>query len=290
MLRILIFAANDPVVFMPRNLPLNLNVQYHLLVGAAAGFWITLFLVVVGPFDTAPLSMTWRARVMFGYGLIFFFSYAFAIPLQNWWYSFRKRWSVEQEVCLYLFMFGSCLPVSYAYYSSTLINGDFPFSQFTLEIYFPTLLILLPLLIISRRLVNNILPGKKRPGNKNQLEATDLLNWKGRIEKLMEEGVYLDPVLSLNSMAEQLGTNSSVLSRVINQGYGANFNDFINAYRVEAVRHALEKGAHKTHTLAGIAQDCGFSSKATFNRAFKKHLELSPSEYIRQLEDGGMRR
>lgn len=270
---------------MPRNLPLNINVKYHLLIAAAAGLWITLFLVVVGPFDTAPLSMAWRAQVMIGYGLIFFLSYALAIPLQNWWYFYRKRWSVAQEISLYLFIFGSCLPLTYAYYSSELINGDYPFTQFCLEIYLPTLLIMFPLLVISRRFVNNILPGKKRQGNTNKRETEDLLNWKARIEKLMEEGAYLDPALSLNSMAEQLGTNSSVLSQVINQGFEVNFNDFVNTYRVEAVRRALEKGEHQTHTLPGIAQNCGFSSKATFNRAFKKHVQLSPSAYIRQLEN-----
>ena len=62
-----------------------------------------------------------------------------------------------------------------------------------------------------------------------------------------------------------------------------NFNDFINNYRIEAVKENLKKGEHKKTTLLGIAFDCGFNSKATFNRAFKKSTGLSPKDYLHKL-------
>jgi AraC-like DNA-binding protein len=62
-----------------------------------------------------------------------------------------------------------------------------------------------------------------------------------------------------------------------------NFNDYINHHRVESVKKAFTNGEHKTTTLLGIAYDCGFNSKATFNRAFKKNTGLSPKEYIAKL-------
>ena len=62
-----------------------------------------------------------------------------------------------------------------------------------------------------------------------------------------------------------------------------NFNDFINHYRIEAVKEKLQKEEHKTSTLLGIAFDCGFNSKATFNRAFKKSIDLSPKDYLKNL-------
>ena len=61
-----------------------------------------------------------------------------------------------------------------------------------------------------------------------------------------------------------------------------NFNDFINHYRIEAVKEKLKKGEHKTSTLLGIAFDCGFNSKATFNRAFKKSTTVSPKDYLQK--------
>jgi AraC-like DNA-binding protein len=69
---------------------------------------------------------------------------------------------------------------------------------------------------------------------------------------------------------------------MINQGFQQNFNDFINNYRIEAVKQKLQLGEQKTQTLLGIAYDCGFNSKATFNRAFKKVTGVSPKEWLQK--------
>lgn len=107
-----------------------------------------------------------------------------------------------------------------------------------------------------------------------------LAEWKPKILSLLQnEKVYEDPELSLTQMAKQLKTNPSILSKTINQGFQLNFNDFINNYRIEAVKEKLKAGEQKTQTLLGIAYDCGFNSKATFNRAFKKVTGGSPKEW-----------
>lgn len=105
--------------------------------------------------------------------------------------------------------------------------------------------------------------------------------WKLKILHLVEqEKAYQDAELSLVQMAKQLKTNPTILSKVINQGFGKNFNDFVNHYRIEAVKEKLQAGEQKTQTLLGIAYDCGFNSKATFNRAFKKATGASPKEWM----------
>ena len=109
-------------------------------------------------------------------------------------------------------------------------------------------------------------------------EDSLLLNeWKPKIESLLKnDKLFEDAELSLTQIAKQLKTNPSVISKVINQGFQMNFNDLINFYRVEAVKEKLNAGEQKTQTLLGIAFDCGFNSKATFNRAFKKFTLVSP--------------
>ena len=62
-----------------------------------------------------------------------------------------------------------------------------------------------------------------------------------------------------------------------------NFNDYVNTHRIEAVKQKMNAGEYKTTTFLGIALDCGFNSKATFNRAFKKSTSLSPKEYVNRL-------
>ena len=97
---------------------------------------------------------------------------------------------------------------------------------------------------------------------------------------LREEKLYQDPELSLTQVAKQLHSNPSFISMLVNRGFAMNFNDFINQFRIEAVKEMLSEGKHKNQTLLGIAFDCGFNSKATFNRAFKKATGQNPKEYI----------
>jgi AraC-like DNA-binding protein len=103
------------------------------------------------------------------------------------------------------------------------------------------------------------------------------------LQYIEKEKPYLDPEVTLTGLAKKLGTNASVLSKVINTGTNQNFNDFINGYRIREVEEKLKSGEQKRQTLLGIAYDCGFNSKATFNRAFKKAIGSSPKEYAENL-------
>ena len=105
--------------------------------------------------------------------------------------------------------------------------------------------------------------------------------WKTKIETLIQsQKLYQNSELSLSDIAKKLESNSNIISRAINQGFAMNFNDFINNYRIEAVKEMFQNGEHKKSTLLGIAYDCGFNSKATFNRAFKKNTGFSPKDYL----------
>jgi len=107
--------------------------------------------------------------------------------------------------------------------------------------------------------------------------------WKQELETLiLSEKLYEDPELSLLDLAKRMNTNISLASRYINKGFGLNFNDLINKYRVEAVIDLLKKGEHHKQTLLSLAFEAGFNSKTTFNRSFKKHTGFSPQEYIKQ--------
>lgn len=111
--------------------------------------------------------------------------------------------------------------------------------------------------------------------------AADLLVWRDTLLAYMDnERPYLDPELSLTDLARRLKTNTSVLSPVINAGTGKNFNDFVNQYRIEAFKRQALDPASQHLSLLGIALDCGFNSKATFNRAFRKLTGQSPREFV----------
>lgn len=107
------------------------------------------------------------------------------------------------------------------------------------------------------------------------------------IEKLKNymksEKPYLNPDLNLSDLADELQINRAELSKIINSGFHKNFNDFINEYRVNTFKEKLNLGKHKQLSLLGIAYDCGFNSKATFNRVFKKITQISPTEFLNSI-------
>lgn len=115
------------------------------------------------------------------------------------------------------------------------------------------------------------------PGLDNQ----DLDLFKPRILHLMEtERIYENPTLTLTDVADALGTTSKQVSQVINQGFELNFNDFVNHYRVEAVKKRFAAGEQEQFTILSIALGCGFNSKTTFNRVFKRRTGMTPQQYL----------
>lgn len=108
----------------------------------------------------------------------------------------------------------------------------------------------------------------------------ELSQWKQKVEQIMQsEQLYLNPNITLSGLAKRLKTNPSILSKVINSGFNQNFNDFINAQRVQDVQAKIQQKGYDHYTLMSIAFDSGFNSKSTFNRAFKKFAGMSPREF-----------
>ncbi|WP_340202259.1 helix-turn-helix domain-containing protein [Ascidiimonas sp. W6] len=95
---------------------------------------------------------------------------------------------------------------------------------------------------------------------------------------------FLEPDLTLVRLADALQTSREELSEAINKGFEMKFNDFINQYRIEEFKRKISEGKHKQLSLLGLAYECGFNSKATFNRSFKKVVASSPTEYLQGLK------
>ena len=109
---------------------------------------------------------------------------------------------------------------------------------------------------------------------KNNQEVIDKL-----IQFMVDKKPYLDPELSLSSLSKQIGLNRNQLSRLVNDGIGENFYDFINKYRVEEVKRLMIDPQKQNYNLLGIALEAGFKSKSTFNLIFKRFTGLTPTEY-----------
>ena len=122
----------------------------------------------------------------------------------------------------------------------------------------------------------------KTPEKAEKISDPELESWRKKVERLMvDEKMYLQPELTLSDLAQRLNSNVSVLSAVINNAFGKNFNDYINEYRVAEVTRLLNDPSVSHLSLLGIGLECGFNSKSTFNRAFKKATGMAPGELKR---------
>ena len=74
-----------------------------------------------------------------------------------------------------------------------------------------------------------------------------------RLKQMMaNERLYLEPTLTLSSLAEKLDIHPHELSRIINDGLKKNFNDFINEYRIREVTDKMLDPRYDRLTLLGI--------------------------------------
>ncbi|HLT72853.1 MAG TPA: helix-turn-helix domain-containing protein [Cyclobacteriaceae bacterium] len=94
---------------------------------------------------------------------------------------------------------------------------------------------------------------------------------------------FLDPELSLSTLATEMGLNRNQLSRLINTGIGENFYDYINRFRVEEVKRLMADPQKQKYNLLGIALEAGFKSKSTFNLIFKRFTGLTPTAYKKNI-------
>ena len=119
------------------------------------------------------------------------------------------------------------------------------------------------------------------------LTSEDLQGRMAQVEQYMREAKpYLNSDLTLTTLAEALDLNSYYLSQVLNEGCSENFYKLINRYRVEESKQILLNPAFSHYSILAVANQAGFSAKSTFNKTFKEHTGLAPSEFVRQHQPG----
>jgi len=102
------------------------------------------------------------------------------------------------------------------------------------------------------------------------------------VQVMTEQKLFRESELTLAGLAKTLEVHPNHLSQVINSYEGKNFYDYINFHRVEEFRKLAPRPDNKNYTLLSMAYECGFNSKTSFNRNFRKVTGISPSEYLVQ--------
>lgn len=118
------------------------------------------------------------------------------------------------------------------------------------------------------------------PYRKSALPETQLATYATRLEQLVQDDrIYLDPTLSLATLANRMKIPRHHLSQLFSRHYNSSFSQYINSLRVEHARAELLKPLPENENLEDLALHCGFNSKTSFNRYFKAQTGYTPSDY-----------
>ena len=98
-----------------------------------------------------------------------------------------------------------------------------------------------------------------------------------RLCELMEQQhVYTDATTNHETLARLLGTNYKYVYTVLHECAGQTPADFLNLYRI---RHAAKLLSTTDSPVGLIIELSGITNRSTFNRLFREHYSMSPSEY-----------
>ena len=104
-----------------------------------------------------------------------------------------------------------------------------------------------------------------------------------KLNDLMKEGkFYKNASLSLSELASELELHPNYISQIINDNGGQSFYDYVNTFRVSEFKKLITQPENKKYTLMALAYECGFNSKSSFNRYFKKITGETPSQYAKK--------
>ena len=125
---------------------------------------------------------------------------------------------------------------------------------------------------------------EKEPINEKNINVSNsslVKSEEGKLlEKIMEERkLFLNQSLSLNDLTNETNLPPHQLSKIIHHDFGMNFFEFVNRYRVNYFKEIVNDTQYQHYTILAIAFECGFNSKASFNRIFKEYTGLTPGEF-----------
>jgi AraC-like DNA-binding protein len=115
---------------------------------------------------------------------------------------------------------------------------------------------------------------------KSGLRRQQMQEYKQQLEEIMvSHQAYLQPNLTLPTLAKSVGCSVNHLSQVINAGFNMSFFDYLNSHRVDHAQVLLSELNGRNGAILKIAFTVGFNSNSAFYAAFKKHVGLTPAQF-----------
>jgi len=125
--------------------------------------------------------------------------------------------------------------------------------------------------------------GSPKPAQPHTMEEEESNQLMLRIEQVMENTDTICATdFSQKRLAELVECKYWIVSQVIKDKRGKNFNTLLNDYRIsEACRRLNDIENNGKFTIEAIASSLGFKSRSNFTTVFKRITGIAPSEYLR---------
>lgn len=121
---------------------------------------------------------------------------------------------------------------------------------------------------------------KVEPAPEKEAPTVDAATIDHLMSLMEQQKIYKTEGLTIPLLAQKMNIKEYKLRQAINQHLGfRNFNDFLNAYRIEEAKEVLSKKENRQLTILEIAYNLGYASLAPFNKAFKHKTGMTPTEF-----------
>jgi AraC-like DNA-binding protein len=97
-------------------------------------------------------------------------------------------------------------------------------------------------------------------------------------QTLVARQLFLDPDLTLQTLARKTGIPARQISRSINRTHECNVSQWINGFRIQ---HAQRLLLQSDAPITEIMLEAGFATKSNFNREFVRISGMSPTDFRR---------
>ncbi len=138
-----------------------------------------------------------------------------------------------------------------------------------IPIYFPSILQGYPQSV--KPALNTITENLKFGLNKQEVSA--------KLESLKENKLYLNQNFNLTACARKLDMPSHHISYFLEQQYGLSFADYKSSLWIEHAKKLIKEGFLENNSIEDLAEECGYASGTSFNKAFKSLVGVRPREY-----------
>ncbi len=120
----------------------------------------------------------------------------------------------------------------------------------------------------------------QRKYSKSTIANEEMQNISYKILKVLhEDKLYLDEELTLSNVADLIGESTQKVSETLNRFMKKSFYELVNSYRISKAKEILKDPSYNSLSIEGIAFECGFKSKSTFFKFFKKETGYTPNAF-----------